>query len=469
MSDLIREPDLYLDGRWVPGQGDDCPVECPATEETVAVTTQASETQLDEAVGAARSSFAGWAETSVVARTALLRRLHQILTERADLFAETITKELGTPPPLNRRFQVDVPLAALSATAGALETYPFRSEIGTSLILREPVGVVGAITPWNLPLHQVLVKIAPALAAGNTVVLKPAELTPLASFELARAIEAAGFPAGVFNLVPGPGETIGAALAAHPGIDQISFTGSTAVGRQVMAAAAQTVKRITLELGGKSASVVRAGSSDQTLGTAVKVTVADCYLNGGQTCTALSRLIVPEPLVDAAAELAVAAAARYRPGERLAPLASAEQRAGVSAFLTPEASGGAERVTPADAALPERGYYVHPTVYSHVPPGARIAREEIFGPVLSIFGAADDDEAVALANDTDYGLTGAVWADSEEAGVELARRLRTGQVAVNGGAFNVAAPFGGYKRSGIGRELGHYGIEDTLQLKAIQR
>ncbi len=469
MTDLIREPKLYLGGRWVPGQGEDSPVECPATEETVAVATQASEAQLEEAVEAARRSFATWAETSVEDRTGLLRRLYEVLTERADLLAETITKELGTPPPLNRRFQVDVPLAALAATTDALVTYPFQTEIGNSLVLREPVGVVGAITPWNLPLHQVLVKIAPALAGGNTVVLKPAELTPLASFELARAIETAGFPAGVFNLVPGPGETIGAALAAHPGIDQISFTGSTAVGRQVMAAVAQTVKRVTLELGGKSASVVRAGSGEETLGTAVKVTVADCYLNGGQTCTALSRLIVPEPLVDAAAELAAAAAARYQPGGRLAPLASAQQRAEVSAFLTPEAAGGADRVTPADAPLPDRGYYVHPTVFSHVAPQARIAREEIFGPVLSIFGAADDDDALALANDTDYGLTGAVWADTVEAGMELARRLRTGQVSVNGGAFNVAAPFGGYKRSGIGRELGHYGIEDTLQLKAIQR
>jgi aldehyde dehydrogenase (NAD+) len=469
VSELIREPALLIGGTWVPGSGPECEVENPATEQVTGISAQASAAEVDAAVDAARAAFRPWSRTAVSERAAFLRRLHEVISARAGRFAELITREQGSPPPVARKLHVDVPLAVIEQTASALEEFSFRSELGNSVILREPVGVVAAITPWNLPLHQVVVKVVPALAAGATVVLKPAALTPLSAFELARAITDAGAPPGVFNLVPGSGRDVGDRLARHPGVDQVSFTGSTAVGRQVAAAAAETVKRVTLELGGKSASVVLSGADDSLLATAVKVTVANCYLNGGQTCTALSRLIVPADRIEQAEELAAAAAAKYTPGGRLGPLISAGQRKEVLSFLEAGATGGAKLVTGGgDGALPERGYYVVPTVLSRVDPAARIAREEIFGPVLSVLAAASDDAAIGLANDTIYGLSGAVWCGDRERALDAAARMDTGQVDINGAAFNPRAPFGGYKQSGIGREIGDFGISDVLQVKAVQ-
>ncbi|MCF7549352.1 aldehyde dehydrogenase family protein [Pseudonocardia sp. WMMC193] len=464
----IHEPNLYIDGRWTPGGGVDLEVENPATEEITGRITQASVEDVETAVAAARTAFGPWAATPVAERAAVLRRLGAVLRERADVFADIVNREQGSPPRVARALHVDTPIAVVDATVEALERFEFRSELGNSLILREPVGVVAAITPWNLPLHQVVVKVVPALAAGTTVVLKPAGLTPLAAFELARAFEAAGLPAGAFNLVPGSGRVVGDLLTRHPGVDQVSFTGSTPVGRTIAATAAESLKRVTLELGGKSASVVLSGASDAQLAAAVKLTVANCFLNGGQTCTALSRLIVPADRIEQVEELAAAAAAKYAPGSRLGPLISAGRRKEVQSFLEPGAGGASAVTVTAPLELPERGYYVTPTVVSRVAPDSRLAQEEVFGPVLAVLAAGSDDDAVTLANDSIYGLGGAVWGP-DEAALEVAGRLQTGQVDVNGGAFNPGAPFGGYKQSGTGREIGEYGIADVLEIKAVQR
>jgi aldehyde dehydrogenase (NAD+) len=463
MADLIREQSLYIGGEWVPGGGADSEVENPATEEVTGVVTQAGSADVDAAIDAARRAFEGWAATPVAERVKVLRRLHEVITERAGTFADIINREQGSPAPLARKLHVDVPLGVIAGTADALAEFPFQRRLGNSVILREPVGVVGAITPWNLPLHQIVVKVVPAIAAGATVVLKPAALTPLAAFELARALEAAGLPGGVFNLVTGGGRDVGDQLSRHPGIDHVSFTGSTGVGRQVAAAAAETVKGVTLELGGKSASVVLSDVSDELLAKAVKVTVANCFLNGGQTCTALSRLIVPADRLAKVEELAAAAAAKYTPGERLGPLISAGQRKEVESFL-----GADARKVTGPVSLPERGHYVTPTVFSGVDPDSRLAQEEIFGPVLSIMPAESDDHAIELANNSIYGLGGALWTDNRDEALGYAARIRTGQVDVNAAPFNHRAPFGGYKQSGIGREIGDYGIEDVLEIKAVQ-
>jgi aldehyde dehydrogenase (NAD+) len=466
--EMIREPALYINGEWVPAGGVDSEVENPATEEVIGVVTHASRADVDAAISAARTAFGGWAATPVTDRVRALRRLHDVVSERADLFSGLINREQGSPPPLARKLHVDVPLGVIASAADALEEFPFRSQQGNSVILREPVGVVAAITPWNLPLHQVIVKIVPAIAAGCTVVLKPAALTPLTAFELARALEAAELPPGVFNLVPGGGRDVGDQLIRSPEVDHVSFTGSTPVGRQVAAAAAETVKGVTLELGGKSASVVLSDVSDELLAKAVKVTVANCFLNGGQTCTALSRLIVPADRLAEAEQLAAAAAAKYTPGDRLGPLISAGQRKEVQSFLTPEAAGGGSVVTSSAGPLPERGYYVAPTVYSGVDPDSRMAQEEIFGPVLSILAADSDDHAIELANNSIYGLGGALWTEAKDEALAVAARIRTGQIDVNAAPFNPRAPFGGYKQSGVGREIGDYGISDVLEVKAVQ-
>ncbi|MFC9454394.1 aldehyde dehydrogenase family protein [Streptomyces sp. NPDC056983] len=468
-NEVTRESELYIDGVWSPGGGFDLEVENPSTEEVIGVITQASAEDVERAVAAAKAAFPGWSTMSVPERTAVLRRARDVLAERADMFADIINREQGSPLKLARALHVDTPLAVMDATIEALQSYPFTAELGNSLIRREPAGVVAAITPWNLPLHQVIVKVIPALAAGATVVLKPAGLTPLAAFELARVFDAAGLPAGVFNLVPGSGRVVGDLLTRHPDVDQVSFTGSTPVGRTIAGVAAATLKRVTLELGGKSASVVLADTDDELLAKAVKITVGNCFLNGGQTCTALSRLIVPADRIEQTEQLAAAAAAKYQLGTRLGPLISADQRKEVESFLEAGA-GGADAVTVTTVQpLPERGHWVTPTVVSRVDPDSRLAQEEVFGPVLSIIAAADDDEAIAIANNSIYGLGGAVWGSDEQAALDAAARIRTGQVDVNGGAFNPAAPFGGYKQSGTGREFGTYGIDDVCEIKAVQR
>lgn len=462
--EIISEHALYIDGSWVPATGKDCLVEDPAAEVPTGMVTEAGAGEVEAAITAARKAQVDWFASGSTERARLLRELHAILHDQADEFARLITREQGAPAKLARGLHVDVPLEVLAGAADAVEEFNFHSHQGNSIILREPVGVVAAITPWNLPLHQVIVKIAPALAAGCTVVLKPAELTPLTTYALARAIDRAGFPPGVFNLVSG-GPEVGDHLARHPEVDHVSFTGSTRTGKDIAEAAATTIKGLTLELGGKSASVVLSDTSDELLTKAVKMTVANCFLNGGQTCNALSRLIVPTNRLDTVEELAIQAAAKQTPGERLGPLISSAQRDRVRRFLANATSG---RKITSDLTLPETGYYVPPTVYSDVTPESALAQQEIFGPVVSIMPARSDDHAIQLANHSRYGLGGALWTTNTDHAVEAASHIRTGQIDINGAPFNPRAPFGGYKQSGLGREIGDYGISDVLEVKAVQ-
>jgi betaine-aldehyde dehydrogenase len=465
---------LYIDGHWVAPVGSQfLEVLNPATEVVIARVPAATPAEAGQAVAAARRAADAWRCTPVAERTAYLSRIHTGLMLRADEIARTITSEVGMPLKLSRRIQAGLPAAVLESYATLLGEYAFEERIGNSLVLREPAGVAACITPWNYPLHQVIAKVAPALAAGCTVVLKPSEVAPLSAFILAEIIHEAGLPAGVFNLVTGTGEEVGEYLVRHPDIDLISFTGSLRAGRRVAELASGTVKRVTLELGGKSPAVVL---DDADLPTAVKGTVGACFLNSGQTCNAFTRLLVPEQLYKEAAALAVTAAAAYTPGDplneqtRLGPLVSATQRERVRDYIRRGVTEGAALLTggaePPDGLT--SGFFVRPTVFGRVTPEMTIAREEIFGPVLSIMTYRTEEEAVNIANSSPYGLAAAVWSGDPERAERVARRLRAGQVDINGGAFNLLAPFGGCKQSGYGRELGKYGLEEFLQIKALQ-
>jgi aldehyde dehydrogenase (NAD+) len=446
----------------------------PATDEVIASVPAGTAQDVDAAVSAASAAFPSWSATPVAERAAIVRRVSAAIAERNEEIAATITAEMGSPITFSRRVQAGLPAATSGGVAGLLEGgFAFEEEIGNSLVVREPIGVVGAITPWNYPLHQVVAKVVPALAAGCTVVLKPSEIAPLSSGILLDILAAAGVPAGVVNLVHGTGPVVGEAIAAHPGVDMVSFTGSTRAGRRVSAVAAETVKRVALELGGKSANVLL---DDADFGKAVKVGIANAYINGGQTCTAWTRMLVPASRHDEVVELAVAAAGKYGVGDpteeatRVGPMSSTAQRTRVRDYIEKGiaegavlATGGAE---PVDGF--EQGAYVRPTVFSGVRSDMTIAQEEIFGPVLSILPYGDEDEAVEIANSTIYGLAGAVFSADKDRAVAVARRMRTGQVDVNGGAFNPVAPFGGYRQSGNGRELGRFGIEEFCEVKSIQ-
>jgi acyl-CoA reductase-like NAD-dependent aldehyde dehydrogenase len=469
-----RRDAIYLDGGWVQSTGSDrIEVENPATEEVIGHVPAGTAEDVDRAVAAARAALPGWAATTAEERAKYLSRMHDELSARAEAVARVITTEMGAPIKLAQGIQLGLPLSVLASFAQLVPDYPFEETIGNSLVVKEPIGVVGGITPWNYPLHQVVAKVAAALAAGCTIVLKPSEIAPLSAYALADIVHEVGLPAGVFNLVPGTGPVVGEAIAAHPGIDMVSFTGSVRSGRRVSELAAGTVKRVALELGGKSANIICA---DADLATAVKVGVGGAYLNAGQTCTALTRMLVHRDRYDEAVELARGVAEKYLPGDpqdeatRLGPLVSATQRERVRGYIEKGVAEGARLVT-GGAAPPsgrDRGYYVQPTVFADVDPATTIAREEIFGPVLSIIPFDSEDEAIRIANDTTYGLAGAVWAGDKERAVSIARRLEAGQVDVNGGRFNVLAPFGGYKQSGVGRELGRYGLEEFLQPKSLQ-
>ncbi|WP_460113841.1 aldehyde dehydrogenase family protein [Streptomyces platensis] len=457
---------MYIDGSWRPAEGSaTIEVVNPADEQVIATVPAGSAADVDAAVRAARAALPGWAATPPPERAARLAALRDQLVARADEIAATVTAELGAPLAFSKAVHAGVPIAVCGSYAELAGTYAFEEKIGNSTVLHEPVGVVGAITPWNYPLHQVVAKVAPALAAGCTVVLKPAEDTPLVARLFAECADAAGIPAGVFNLVTGLGPVAGHALAAHDGIDLVSFTGSTAVGRTIGALAGAAVKRVALELGGKSANVILPSAD---LAKAVGVGVANVMANSGQTCSAWTRMLVHRDRYDEAVELAAAAADKYVPGEKIGPLVNATQQARVRGYIERGVAEGARLVAGGPEAPLAVGFHVRPTVFADVTPEMTIAQEEIFGPVLSVLRYEDEDDAARIANGTVYGLAGAVWAGDEAEAVAFARRLETGQVDINGGRFNPLAPFGGYKQSGIGRELGRHGLAEYLQTKSLQ-
>jgi aldehyde dehydrogenase (NAD+) len=473
--DMRKHEKLFIGGEWVaPAGKGTIDVVNASTEEVMGQVPRGDEEDVDRAVRAACAAFDGWAATPVQDRARLLERLVDGLRARAEEIATVIACEVGSSIAFARSVQAALPATVAGSYPGILREFRFEEKIGNSLVLLEPVGVVAAITPWNYPLHQAIGKIAPALAAGCTVVLKPSQPAPLSAFILAEILHGAGLPPGVFNLVSGAGSVAGEALCGHPRVDMVSLTGSTAAGQRASEVAAKTIKRLALELGGKSASVIL---DDADLEKAVNVSLANCFINSGQTCSAWTRLLVPRSRHDEAAEIARRiTAAKYTIGDPLAglaklgPLVSSEQRNSVRHYIRTGIEEGAKLViggpeTP--EGLP-RGYYVKPTVFGEVDSRMTIAREEIFGPVLAILPYRDEEEAVRLANDSIYGLAGAVWSADRARAERVARRIRTGQIDINGGRFNPLAPFGGYKQSGHGRELGRYGLEEFLEVKSLQ-
>jgi acyl-CoA reductase-like NAD-dependent aldehyde dehydrogenase len=473
-AELQTRDRIFIGGEWVEPQGTETTeVVNSTTEETIATTPACTAEDADLAVRAARAAFEDWSQTSRSERAGYLEAIAAGLGERSDEIAATIAAELGMPLKLSKIVQAGLPTGQFAAMPKLMAEIAWEEEIGSSRVLREPVGVLGAITPWNYPLNQIAAKVAPALAAGCTVVLKPSEVVPLNAFILTEVIDAAGLPAGVFNLVTGTGPVVGEAVAGHPGVDMVSFTGSTRAGRRVSELASATVKPVAMELGGKSPNVIL---DDADLEKAVPDGVGKCFLNSGQTCSALTRMLVPREKLAEAEQLAVKAAEAFTPGDpldpatRLGPLVSEVQRERVRDYIRKGEEEGAKLLT-GGAAPPEgleRGYFVRPTVFSEVTPEMTIAQEEIFGPVLVIQPYEDEDDAVRIANDTVYGLAGGVWSADVDRAIAVAKRIRTGQIEINGGAFNPIAPFGGYKQSGHGRENGRYAIEELLQVKALQ-
>jgi aldehyde dehydrogenase (NAD+) len=465
---------IFIGGAWVePAGADPLPVVNSTTEETIATVPGCTPVEVDHAVEAARAAFDGWSRTPRAERAEAMAAIAAGLGERTEELTDLITQELGMPRKLTQMIQVGLGIGHFAAIPGAMEEARWEEELGNSRVLREAAGVVGAITPWNYPLHQIGAKVAPALAAGCTVVLKPSEVAPLNAFVLAEVIESVGLPPGVFNLVTGIGPVVGEAIAGHPSVDLVSFTGSTRAGRRVSELAAATVKTVSMELGGKSPNVIL---DDADLARAVPDGVAKCFLNSGQTCSALTRMLVPRERLAEVEELAVAAAEAFTPGDpfepatKLGPLVSAAQRERVRGYIAKGEAEGAKLLTGGVEAPEglEHGFFVRPTVFSEVTPEMTIAREEIFGPVLAIQPYEDTDDAVRIANATEYGLAGGVWSADTGRALDVARRLRTGQIEINGGAYNPLAPFGGYGQSGHGRENGRYGLEEMLQVKSLQ-
>lgn len=470
----IDRTELYIGGGWVPSTGTGrLEVIDSTTEEVIGTVPEGTPEDVDRAVEAAAAALPDWSATPVAERTALLTKVSAALGERSDAIGELITHEVGMPLTLSKLIQVGLPATSFGSMAQVAADFAWEESLGSSVVVREPIGVVGAITPWNYPLHQIAAKVAPALTAGCTIVVKPSEVAPLNAFALADILEELGLPAGVFNLVTGVGPVVGEALAAHPQVDMVSFTGSTRAGRRVAELAAATVKRVALELGGKSANVIL---DDADLSKAVPDGVFKCYINSGQTCSALTRMLVPRERLAEVEDLAVTTARSFAPGDpfdpssRLGPLVSAVQRDRVRSYIDKGVGEGAKLLTGGSEA-PEgldHGFFVQPTVFSSVTPDMVIARDEIFGPVLSIMPYDSEEEAITMANATDYGLAGGVWSSDPDRARAVAGRLRAGQVEVNGGSFNPMAPFGGYKQSGNGREFGAFGLDEYLEVKSLQ-
>ena len=470
----MHQNQFYIDGQWVePAGSARLDVINPATEAPVGTIALGTAADVERAVAAARAAFPDFSATSREARLDLLARICDTYKKRYDDMARAICTEMGAPlKALAGSGQAGSGLAHFKIAAGALRDFPFEKIQGSTRIVREAIGVCGLITPWNWPANQIACKVAPALAAGCTMVLKPSELAPLSALVLAEILHEAGVPAGVFNLVNGDGEGVGAPLSAHPDVDMISFTGSTRAGKQVMKTAADTVKKVALELGGKSANILL---DDADFPKAVKQGVQTLMVNSGQNCNAPSRMLVPEDRLDEVEALAAAVVARSVVGDPLAegttmgPLANAAQFRRVQSLIEQGVAEGAKLVAggPGRPQGIERGFFARPTIFSRVSSGMTIAREEIFGPVLSILPYKDEDDAVRIANDTPYGLSGYVSSADLGRARAVARRLRTGSVHLNGAPVDMTAPFGGYKQSGLGREWGAYGLEEFLETKAI--
>jgi len=469
---LVRDR-LFIGGRWVAPAGSGLiDVIDPSDASLYARIPEGAPADAEAAIAAARGAFDAWSRTAPAERADHIERIAAGFKRRSDELADAIAHEVGMPLKMAARVQVGGPLASWSHYARLAREFVWEERVGNSLVVREPIGVVGAITPWNFPLNQITLKVAPALAAGCTVVLKPSEVAPINAFILAEIIEEAGLPAGVFNLVTGYGPVVGEVLARDPRVDMVSFTGSTRAGRRVAELAAATVKKVALELGGKSAAVIL---DDADLAAAVKGTVSSCLLNSGQTCSAHTRMLVPRAKLDEAARLAAAAASSFKlgpalaEGSRLGPLVSEVQRDRVVSYIRRGVEEGARLLAGGPDAAPEgKGFFVAPTVLVVDDPKAAVAQEEIFGPVLVILPHDGDEDAIAIANDSIYGLAGSVWAGSDEHALAVARRIRSGQVDVNGAPWNPLAPFGGFRQSGLGRENGVYGLEEYLEYKAIQ-
>ena len=463
---------FYIGGEWVDPLGSETlEVQSPATTETIASIALGTEADVDAAVNAAAEAFESYSQTTVEERLALLNKITELLGERSDDLADAISAEMGAPTMLAKAAQAPSGLMHFATMAGILADYEFEETVGTSLLVKEPAGVVGMITPWNWPLNQIACKVAPALAAGCTMVLKPSEIAPLSALLFTEILDEAGVPAGVFNLVNGDGPTAGAALSSHPRVDMMSFTGSTRAGVEVAKNAAPTVKRVAQELGGKSANIIL---DDANFAEAVARDAGGMCMNSGQSCNAGTRLLVPNDRMDEAAEIAKAAFEAHVVGDpksdatTLGPVVSETQWNKIQDLIQAGIDEGATLVT-GGTGRPDgldKGHFVKPTVFANVTNDMRIAQEEIFGPVLSIIGYEDDDDAVRIANESDYGLAGYI-SGSQDRAVSVARRIRTGNMHVNGAGPDFNAPFGGYKQSGNGREWGVHGFEEFLETKAI--
>jgi aldehyde dehydrogenase (NAD+) len=464
---------FYIDGKWVsPTKAHDFPVINPATEEPIGTISMGSAADVDRAVAAAKRAFTSYSDTTTDERLAYLQRIIEVYRSKLDEMAETISHEMGAPITLSRAAQAPVGLSHLLEIVKVLGQFKFEELKGSTLMRKEPIGVCGLITPWNWPMNQIVCKVAPALAAGCTTILKPSEVAPLSAYLFTQILDEAGLPPGVFNMVNGDGPTVGSAISSHPDVAMVSFTGSTRAGIAVACAAAPTVKRVTQELGGKSANIIL---DDADFESAVKEGVQSCFRNTGQSCNAPTRMLVPRSRMAEVASMAKRAADATKSGDpftdgtSIGPLASKAQFEKVQRFIGKGIEEGAVLVA-GGLGRPEgttKGYYVKPTVFADVQNDMSIAREEIFGPVLSILPYDDEEDAVRIANDTPYGLSGYVTSGDIEHARRVAKRIRSGNVHINGARLDFGGCFGGYKQSGNGREWGEAGLEEFLELKAI--
>ncbi len=476
MADMNEFTQIYIGGAWVASAGHGQLTVIDSTDESVLGTVVAGvPADVDAAASAARGAFESWAATPAEERSKYLTRIADALDARSAELLDVIIRETGMAKGPSQVAQVAHAIGSFRIAAELAETFEYEEQIGNSIVVREPIGVVGCITPWNYPLRQIAAKVAFAMAAGCTVVLKPSEVAPLDAFMLASAIHEVGLPAGVFNLVSGVGPVVGEAMSRHPEIDMMSFTGSTRAGKRVAELAAATVKKVALELGGKGPTLILDDLTTEGFANAVTVAVGRCFPNSGQTCAALTRMLVPRSRLAEAEVLAAAAAEAFTVGNpfddgvRLGPLASAAQRDRVQGFIESGIDEGAKLIAGGRGAPDgfETGFYVRPTVFSEVHPDMTISREEIFGPVLVMVPYDDEADGVRIANDTPYGLSAGVWSADQATATRVARQLRAGQVEINGGKSNGMTPFGGYKQSGVGREFGRHGFEEFLETKSL--